>query len=522
MKNKIIYLVILAITLQFFKAQVVLQALDAPSSMQLPDGWTLEVQPIRYLASVYDNNYYPMNVLDLSSQPPTAQLGSQNANATTDPLLNYQGRIGAYNVSGGSFSLKIQEAFDRRIYHVPITFINELQNDYSFMTFDYGNNKIISEAIIPAMYIKNANTDKKVYLQLYWGDELRLLTTDNKRIEVNAFICAEEPIELVQLDMNRGIGQDGKGILLTTFNISFTTSKGVMSKPLELRLLPAIPDRYADQKTSSYAGTWAADEYEHDMFYMPITGPDGKTWLSNDLGAGYSQLMSYYFNPLYRSGSTHYSTGLPISDPTIYEIKRDFRGRGSLFQWQRIADGHELKFHTSQHDTKSKYTTISTIASNSWVDAGTNKVIESEYKRWWISPETLHVGPHDLWKSGGSNNPCPLGYHVPTGNELNDLTAIIVGNDPQIALSFITNSKIWDDKEFRFSTLYDVCVNVDGACEEDAKGSRGSIYATSSFGPWRDNVYGLIFTPRVYLPPKFLVTDRSPVLDKSYIRCRKD
>ncbi|MDY3316752.1 hypothetical protein PG630_05460 [Riemerella anatipestifer] len=514
MKNKIIYLLILAVTLQFFKAQVVLQALDAPSSMQLPDGWTLEVQPIRYLASVYDNNYYPMNVLDLSSQPPTAQLGSQNANATTDPLLNYQGRIGAYNVSGGSFSLKIQEAFDRRIYHVPITFINELQNDYSFMTFDYGNNKIISEAIIPAMYIKNANTDKKVYLQLYWGDELRLLTTDNKRIEVNAFICAEEPIELVQLDMNRGIGQDGKGILLTTFNISFTTSKGVMSKPLELRLLPAIPDRYADQKTSSYAGTWAADEYEHDMFYMPITGPDGNTWLNNNLGAGYSQLAFYDFNPLQQAKS--------------YNDRNAF---GSIFEYLRKPDGHELTNYDENGNASGKYGETTTVAI-SINDAGTNKYIVGRRETY-----TWYPGPVDnynnirQWNIDGLNAPCPKGFHVPANkvnamDELRNLYSKITGQT-----AYTSNASFTSDPIMKF-TVGRARFTTNSFTSTDYFVNRGRYFNVDAF--IRNSDPGKLAVSNIWADPQesgyygwYHWSSGNPMVlawghDGGYIRCIKD
>ncbi|MDY3363582.1 hypothetical protein PG623_06160 [Riemerella anatipestifer] len=399
---------------------MVLQALDAPSGIQLPDGWEMEVQSIRYVASVYDNNYYPMNSLDLASQPVTAQLGSQNANATTDPLLNYQGRIGAYNVSGGSFRLNIQEAFDRRMYHVPIKFINKSGNG-SFMTFDYYNNKIIAEATIPARYIKNSATDKKVYLQLYWGEQIGTLVTNNTSIQVDAFICAETPIELVQLDMNRGIGQDGKGILLTTFNIK--TDKLV--KNLELRLLPAIPDRYADQKTNSYAGAWAADEYEHDMFYMPFTAPDGKAWLTNDLGAGYATLKNYYFNPLHRAGSTD-ENGNNLMTPTTLQIKRDVRGYGSLYQWQRKSDGHELINWKSSIQGLPKYSGSGSLSS-SWINAGTNRFITGGEQGlgWVIRDVNINTASHYMWLANGENNPCPIGFHVPSSADIEKLNAVM-------------------------------------------------------------------------------------------------
>ncbi|USL94730.1 hypothetical protein D1J36_005335 [Riemerella anatipestifer] len=455
MKNKIIYLLILAVTLQWSKAQVVLQALEGPD-------WEMEVQSVRYLASVYDNNYYPMNSLDLASQPVTAQLGSQNArfSLSRDPLLNYQGQIGAYNVPSGSSFLGIQEAFERKMYHVPIKFINKL-GDGSYMVIDYSKNKIIAEATIPARYIKNSATDKKVYLQLYWGEQSGRAFRSESNIEVDAFICAETPIELVQLDMNRGMGQDGKGILLTTFNITFNTSMGVMRKPLELRLLPAIPDRYANQKTNSYAGAWAADKYEHDMFYMPVIGSDGKVWLGNNLGAGYSQLISYYFNPLHQAGATDSVTGQLLTEPTTDQIKRDWRAYGSLYQWQRKSDGHELINWMSSTVGAPAYPGIGSV-SNSWTDAGTNKFIIAEFHESWASlPADQPAELHNLWQSGGSNNPCPVGYHVPNMSELSTMVNSIAGGQ---------RTTVWADRKLRLP----------------ANGSRnlrdGGIYLTQANG----------------------------------------
>lgn len=38
------------------------------------------------------------------------------------------------------------------------------------------------------------------------------------------------------------------------------------------------------------------------MFYLPIKGPDGKTWLSNNLGADYANLNSPHFSPATQAG----------------------------------------------------------------------------------------------------------------------------------------------------------------------------------------------------------------------------
>jgi hypothetical protein len=54
-------------------------------------------------------------------------------------------------------------------------------------------------------------------------------------------------------------------------------------------------------------------------------GEDGKVWLNNNLGADYSNVSSSSFSP--------------GTQATVYN---DYHAYGSLFQWGRPADGHEL------------------------------------------------------------------------------------------------------------------------------------------------------------------------------------
>lgn len=393
MKYRIVLLLSLLIFLQCFKAQVVLKALEAPNlEFMFPKGWRAEIQPIRYLASVYDDNYMPMNTLDLKNQPLKAQLGSQNASATNDPVLDYQGKIGSYI---GNLLSNDNQIFDKYIYSVEVNIVKE--SNVSSLILP----EIISVATISNVYIKNANSSQMVYLKSRVGGNDDIVVASSGYYTF--YIVAENPIDLIQLDMNRGIGQDGKGILLTTFNIRNEIGS---SSQMELRLLPAVPDRYASKRTNSYAGNGTSNYREHEMFYMPIMGPDGKIWLNNNLGAGYSQLFKPYFYPLNQATS-----------------KLDHKAYGSLFQWQRKSDGHELVWWvSSQSNPLNRHSEQTSGKSQNWSNAETYKfrVNNNDFYGW---NNQNNNGPFNLWLGNNENAICPSGFHVPTKQELDYVVA---------------------------------------------------------------------------------------------------
>ncbi|MRN15512.1 hypothetical protein D1000_01405 [Riemerella anatipestifer] len=223
------------------------------------------------------------------------------------------------------------------------------------------------------------------------------------------------------------------------------------SYQLVLKGIGGIPDRCFGKTTFDCVGYGSTTEKEHQFIYLPIQGPDGKTWLNNNLGAEYARVGSQWFNPTRQAGALDYTkttTAEPLSTPTAEQIKKDWRAYGSLFQWQRKPDGHELITWTNATSGTPKYSDFGSVSS-SWTNAGTNKFIpyNNNSVGSWVNSSTNQSGPHNLWQVNGSNNPCPSGYHVPTHAEQKALHNAILGYNA--GTSSIGSNKMWNEQVLR-------------------------------------------------------------------------
>ena len=122
-----------------------------------------------------------------------------------------------------------------------------------------------------------------------------------------------------------------------------------------------------------------------EVTYGIINGPSGKKWLDRNLGAS--------------------RVALSVDDYQAY---------GDMFQWGRLADGHQRVTRTNGTDGGATGVTgITTATSNSDVPA-TDKFISTTtgYYDWRVP---MNDG---LWQgSNGINNPCPNGWRIATEAE---------------------------------------------------------------------------------------------------------
>ena len=141
------------------------------------------------------------------------------------------------------------------------------------------------------------------------------------------------------------------------------------------------------------------EDANHKFLYLPVVTANGSTWLNNNLGANYSNINHAQYN--LNQQATAYN---------------DFNAYGSLYQWGRYSDGHELINWTSSttgnpvHGTTSTNTSSDTPLNNLFITE-TNLPLD------WRIPKN-----DNLWQGeSGTNNPCPKGYRIPTETEFNTL-----------------------------------------------------------------------------------------------------
>lgn len=156
----------------------------------------------------------------------------------------------------------------------------------------------------------------------------------------------------------------------------------------------------------------------HDFIYMPIVGEDGRVWLNNNLGANYANRNLPVFNPKKQAESAD-----------------DYNAYGSLHQWLRYSDGHELITWTSATTGTPVNGTTTVLADD---PANPLFIITS------ASPHDWRVNRFptnsDAFLLGQLNNGirgnCPAGYALPTAAELsNYITAAGITNSATAANS---------------------------------------------------------------------------------------
>lgn len=163
---------------------------------------------------------------------------------------------------------------------------------------------------------------------------------------------------------------------------------------LHLYAIGGIPDRNYGSTTLQGTKEGIMGQY-HDFIYLPIRAEDGKVWLNHNLGANYTNVNHDSFNPRARPNSVS-----------------DFNAYGSLFQWGRQSDGHELR------NESYSYNDVTTQLSFSPAPMSRLFIVNSSMApyNWCVSDSS------GLWQVGGGvYDPCPQGFRLPTKEEFNGL-----------------------------------------------------------------------------------------------------
>ncbi len=193
-----------------------------------------------------------------------------------------------------------------------------------------------------------------------------------------------------------------------------------------IRIIPGVVDRNFDVETNG--------KKEHRFVYLPVTNPKtGRTWLNNNLGANYANVDSSDFNPSQQATAAN-----------------DYKAYGSLFQWGRKADGHELINWTSSTSGTGKYGKTSTANDN----PSNSLFITKSYSDWRVNQDDT------LWASESSpNNVCPVGYRLPLAPD----AAVDAENELAVELDS------WDSKDAEGSMSSELKLPMAGGRRSDGK-----------------------------------------------------
>ncbi len=318
----------------------------------LPSGLTLVPGQVHYLASCYDENYLPIAGYAANA----ATTGSLNPDGTNESVtINIQGVLTTSGV----------------VLKIPYTVIGSANVNLPAFS---------QVQTVASAHVQGSNPNStqgggtEVDVELSW--DTQSLPPGSGTIEAT-LKALDSNLNAVKLDINLGVGND-LGITLATFTI--TTDEIGNTGLIKLKDIAPIPDRAFD------------NDANHQFLYLPVTGQDGNVWLNNNLGADYANLNHSSFNPAQQAIS-----------------KSDYHAYGSLYQWGRLSDGHELiiwssaTFGTPVQDTTYALSTTDTPPNPKYI-LNTTSIGD------WRDPHNT-----SLWQGVlGINNPCPKGFRLPT------------------------------------------------------------------------------------------------------------
>lgn len=325
------------------------------SPITIPSTITLAQNSAHYITSIFDQDYLP------STTPiAAATINTQPADGSNEAVtVNVQGTI---TISGVAVK-------------IPVT------------ASGIGTLPAYSSTINISASLTEDGISRD--LTLSWAEQPYTSATTT----INATITAVGgTLNAKKLDINAGIGNDAMGVLMGQFTFPYNNAGNTTT--YSVRVIAGIPDRMFGLPDNNSNST------THMMLYLPTVAEDGNIWLNNNLGAHYANINHASFNPAQQATSA--------TDHLAY---------GSLFQWGRKPDGHELITYTNGttgtvvNGTTSIRPEADTAADALFITIGSGNLD-------WRGTTQNNA----LWATVASaNNPCPSGFRLPTNVELNTL-----------------------------------------------------------------------------------------------------
>ncbi len=379
------------------------------TTVTIPSTITLGQNGRYFIASVYDNNYLPYTAPTVAATTDT----NVNPDGTTETLANAQGILTTTGVT----------------VKIPVTAT--------------GSGTLPPYSTTTTIAADKTQDGISRQLILEWAEQA--YTTGTKYITAT-IRAVGGTLNAKKLDINAGIGNDQLGVLMGSF--AYPYNNAGKTTAYQLRDIAGIPDKMFGLADNS--GT-----KEHNMLYLPAQAEDGNIWLANNLGSDYSTIGKTSFNPNMQATSA-----------------TDYLAYGSLFQWGRKPDGHELINWTSGTAGTAVYgTTTSTLNDN---PAHTQFITSASD---WRSTQN-----DALWATEAStNNPCPAGFRVPTATEYTTLVSAAGITYSTNAASSMLKFSVAGDRQWTTgvfsgvgSTTGYLCSTVYGANEQNMHFDAGS------------------------------------------------